>query len=255
MFISKLRVIWKELKSSSQVNYRAEFLSSLILIPLTVTFGIMVRSISSKYYRWNRVVLERDEYSFIISSKGQCFMDERFITESLQCLMTLVALIMTFIVYRKFEVHTLCERVEHIDLINESKQIFAALAVHGILNAATVFLLTFFNQTIHAEVSRPFAISTVFPYLWFIVVHSLRSENTPSSDDSNEIVEDIVISGRDDVSDLSSITGVYDMDEEGGPHVQVQTAFDVLQINITPDVSDTSIKSSSDCSLISTFHL
>ena len=255
MFIKKLRVIWKELKSSSQISYRAEFLSNSILIPLTFTFGIMVRSISSKYYRWHRFVLERDEYSFIISSKGQCFMDERLITESLQFLMTLVALIMTFIVYQKFDMQVSRERVEHIALINESKQIFAALAVHGILNAATLLLLTFFNQTIHAGVSRLFAISTVFPYLWFIVVHSLRSEIAPSANDSNEIVEDIVISGRDGVSDLSSITGVYDIDEDGGPHVQVRTAFDVLQIHIIPDVSDTSIKSSGECSLISILHL
>lgn len=225
------------------------------MIPITLVFGIVIISISSKYYRWNRFEIKQDEYSFTTSSKGQCFIDERMSTESLHFLITLLALVMTLVVYRKFEMQVACETCDRQYLINESKQIFVALAAHGGLNVATVSLLAFFNQTIHADVSRPFVASSVFPYLWFIVVQSLRSDNFSLSNDSKKVLENIIIPDRDDVSHISSITGCYDVeniyDEEGASSVKLRTTFDIMEVNVVKGVS----AASSDCSFISNFDL
>jgi len=94
------------------------------VIPISISFGILVRSVSTNYYRWNRLAIERDEYSFVTSSVGQCYNDEGMSTGILQFMTPLVALVMTFVVYWKFEKHVIHNKPEHKFLINESKQIY-----------------------------------------------------------------------------------------------------------------------------------
>lgn len=212
------------------------------MIPTTISFGVMVRSVCSKYYRWNRFAIEQDDYSFVISSEGQCYNDERSSTEWLQFMTTLAALVMTFIVYRKFETQVICNRSEHKILINESKQIFVALAVHGFMNIATASALFFLNQTLQADLTRPYVFYMVFPYLWFIVIRSIRSDASSVYYPENSSIN-IITTGSDDVSDVSSVT----MEDVDISTDQILTTVNIMQLNTLAGADDTS----SDCSLIS----
>jgi len=86
----------------------------------------------------------------------------------------------------------------------------------------------------------------VFPYLWFIVVHSLRSDIAYQS---NTLADDIDI-GNDSSSDLSSVT-MSDMnsihDREVVLSTRIWTLTDVHQLQLLYNVGERS----TDCSLIS----
>jgi len=214
------------------------------VIPISISFGILVRSVSTNYYRWNRLAIERDEYSFVTSSVGQCYNDEGMSTGILQFMTPLVALVMTFVVYWKFEKHVIHNKPEHKFLINESKQIFVALAVHGSMNAAVVSLfIVLVNQSLQADLTRPYVIFMVFPYLWFIVVRSIRSDNESLTYDPEHSIMSVDVTGNDIKSDLSSVT----MEDVGNSNCQILTSVSIMQLNVLVGAEDTS----SDCSLIS----
>ena len=246
MKYEQLRIMWKELKPRSQINYRSEFTSFLIMIPVTAITGVIFTSISSKYYRWNRYAIERDEYFFTISSKGQCYVDRRILTESMQFISALVALVIIFVVHQNFATKIISKQIEDKYIVSHSKQIFIALTAHGIMNIATVSYSAFIDRAAKADLTRPYVILMVFPYLWFIVVHSLRSD---ISYPSNTFVDDIVI-GNDNASDLSSVT-MSDMnsiqDREVMLSTRIRTLNDVHQLQLLSNVGERS----TDCSLIS----
>ena len=213
------------------------------MIPISISFGILIRSVSSNYYRWNRFAIEQDEYSFVTSSVGQCYNDERVSTGILQFMTSLAALVMTFVVYRKFEKQVINNKPVQKFLINESKQIFVALAVHGSINVAIVSLSALVDQSLQADLVRPYVIFMVFPYLWFIVVRSLRSDNASLTDDSEHSIMSIDVTGNDIESDLSSVT----IEGVGDSTCQTLTSVNVMKLNVLVGAEDVS----SDCSLIS----
>ena len=213
------------------------------MIPISISFGILIRSVSSNYYRWNRFAIEQDEFSFVTSSVGQCYNDERVSTGILQFVTSLAALVMTFVVYRKFEKQVVDNEPVQKFLINESRQIFVALAVHGSINVAIVSLVVLVNQSLQADLARPYVIFVVFPYLWFIVVRSLRSDNVSLTDDSEHSVMSIDVTGNDIESDLSSVT----IEDVGDSTCQILTSVNIMKLNVLVGAEDIS----SDCSLIS----
>ena len=213
------------------------------MIPISISFGILIRSVSSNYYRWNRFAIEQDEFSFVTSSVGQCYNDERMSTGILQFMTSLAALVMTFVVYRKFEKQVIHNEPVQKFLINESRQIFVALAVHGSINVAIVSLVVLVNQSLQADLVRPYVIFMVFPYLWFIVVRSLRLDNVSLTYDSEHSIMSIDVTGNDIESDLSSVT----IEDVGDSTCQILTSVNVMKLNVLVGAEDTS----SDCSLIS----
>ena len=218
-------------------------MSSFIMIPISISFGILIRSVSSNYYRWNRFAIEQDEFSFVTSSVGQCYNDERMSTGILQFMTSLAALVMTFVVYRKFEKQVIHNEPVQKFLINESRQIFVALAVHGSINVAIVSLVVLVNQSLQADLVRPYVIFMVFPYLWFIVVRSLRLDNVSLTYDSEHSIMSIDVTGNDIESDLSSVT----MEDVGNSNCQILTSVNIMKLNVLVGAEDIS----SDCSLIS----
>ena len=218
-------------------------MSSFIMIPISISFGILIRSVSSNYYRWNRFAIEQDEFSFVTSSVGQCYNDERMSTGILQFMTSLAALVMTFVVYRKFEKQVVDNEPVQKFLINESRQIFVALAVHGSINVAIVSLVVLVNQSLQADLVRPYVIFMVFPYLWFIVVRSLRLDNVSLTYDSEHSIMSIDVTGNDIESDLSSVT----MEDVGNSNCQILTSVNIMKLNVLVGAEDIS----SDCSLIS----
>ena len=213
------------------------------MIPISISFGILIRSVSSNYYRWNRFAIEQDEFSFVTSSVGQCYNDERMSTGILQFMTSLAALVMTFVVYRKFEKQVIHNEPVQKFLINESRQIFVALAVHGSINVAIVSLVVLVNQSLQADLVRPYVIFMVFPYLWFIVVRSLRLDNVSLTYDSEHSIMSIDVTGNDIESDLSSVT----MEDVGNSNCQILTSVNIMKLNVLVGAEDIS----SDCSLIS----
>jgi len=212
------------------------------MIPISISFAILVRSVSSNYYRWHRFAIEQDEYSFVTSSVGQCYNDDRLSSGILKVITLLAALVITFVVYRKFVKQVIHNEPEHKFLINESKQIFVALAVHGSINVAVVSSISLLNQSLQADLTRPYVIFMVFPYLWFIVVRSIRADNESLTYGPEHSIS-IDVTENDIGSDLSSVT----MEDVGISNCQTLTSVNVMQLNVLVGAEDVS----SDCSLIS----
>ena len=230
------------------MDYRSEFLSSLILAPTSISMSIIFRSIISEYYRWHRFSLEVDEYSMVTSSKGQCYDHEKLSTDLVHFSFSFISLLCSFIVYQRFTKQIsllgLPGAEEHEELINEAKQIFCALALHMTVFALGLIVI-FLNQLSFSENSRPFfVVAMIFPYLWFIVIQSLRSAVYHDDDSSPNTVD---ISST--ISDISSITYL----EEGteGNVSDARTTVCMTTIDRLAGVNDTSSVKVSVCSLLS----
>jgi len=112
------------------------------------------------------------------------------------------------------------------------------------MNAAVVSLfIVLVNQSLQADLTRPYVIFMVFPYLWFIVVRSIRSDNESLTYDPEHSIMSVDVTGNDIKSDLSSVT----MEDVGNSNCQILTSVSIMQLNVLVGAEDTS----SDCSLIS----
>ena len=212
--------------------------------------SIIFRSMISEYYRWHRFTLEVDEYSTVTSSKGQCFDQEKLSTDLMHFSFSFISLLCSFIVYKKFlkqiSLLGLPGAEEHEELINEAKQIFCALALHMTIFALGLIVITL-NELSFSDNSRPFfVVAMIFPYLWFIVIQSLRSPIYHDDDSSP-----IRISTRSTISDVSSVTFNEEGMEEAIDGSDARTTVCMTTLDGLAGVNDASSMKVSVCSLLS----